>query len=148
MKNLLLIAALSLFTVPGVHAQKTKVQDNDVPQAVMTAFDRQYPNTSDVNWKMKDGSYKAKFTMSGTKHLAEFNSAGTLTKTGVAIPKQDLPSVVTSAINREYTSTNTGDIYRVQKDGQTHFLVEIDGRTGKTVIYDEQGNVVREKQKR
>src|SRR5690606_23097259 len=93
MKNLLFIAALSLFAVPGAHAQtKTKAPDKEVPQAVMTAFERQYPNTTDVNWKIKDGSYKAKFTMNDTKHLAEFNSAGALTKTGVAIPKQDLPS--------------------------------------------------------
>ncbi len=149
MKNLLLIAALSLFMIPGVHAQtKTKLQDKDVPQAVKTSFDNQYPNASSVHWKMKDGSYKAKFNMNDTKHLAEFNSAGTLTKTGMAIPKQDLPSVVTNAINREYANTKTGDIYRIQKDGQTHFMVELDGQADKVVVYDEQGNVVKEKPKK
>jgi len=145
MKYLLLIAVLSLFSAPGAYAQaKIKVQDKDVPQAVKTAFSSQYPNASGVHWKMKDGSYKAKFTMDDAKHLAEFNSAGTLTKTGVAIPKEDMPSVVNSAISREYPNARLGDIYRIKKDGQTHFLVAFEGQTGKTVMYDEEGNVIRE----
>ncbi len=51
--------------------EKMKVKEQDVPQAVKSAFTGQFPGASDVEWKMKNGNYKADFDMNGADHMAE-----------------------------------------------------------------------------
>jgi hypothetical protein len=148
MKKLLLVAGLGIFSVQEIQAQQgTDVSDADVsdakiPQTVKKALRNQYPNTSHVNWRIKEASYKARFTVSDAKHMAVFNNAGTLIKKGVAIPKEDLPSVVNNAISREYPDTKPDDIYRMKNDEQTIFLIEINRLRDQWVVYDEEGNVI------
>lgn len=146
MKKLLLIIALGLFTAFEVNAQdKDKVKDKDVPQAVRTAFDNQFDNAMLVDWKVKDGKYKAMFTKDMKKHFAEFSSSGELIAKGEKIDKDELPTPVADAVKTSFSDSNIDEVYRVEKDGQTKYMVKLDGNPKKKIVYDAQGKVVKEK---
>ena len=156
MKKLLLIAALGLFSLTGVYAQENAQQkerkeahkdlkDTDVPPAIREAFDKQFSNTTMVNWKMKDGKYVAMFTQDMKKQMAEFNQAGELLAKGEKIEKDALPAPVTDAVKTAYSGSNIEEVYRIEKDGQTQFKVKLDGNPKKIAIYDSQGKLLKEK---
>jgi len=148
MKTLLLIGVLGLFTALQASAQddsKTKIKDKDVPQAVRTSFDNQFDNTMMVDWTAKDGKYKASFTQNLKKHFAEFNESGELVSKGEKIDRGELPTAVADAVKTGYASNNVDEVYRVEKDGQTHFMVKLDGNPKKKVVYDAEGKIIKEK---
>jgi hypothetical protein len=149
MKKYLCIALIGLFTAGPLSAQQNenKVDDKDVPQAVRTAFDNQFDNTMMVNWKKKGENYKAMFTMNMKKHMAEFSSSGELIAKGEKIDRNDLPTAVSDVVKRDYSSSNIDEIYRVEKNGQTQYMVKLDTDPAKKIIYDAQGKVIKEKTK-
>ena len=156
MKKLLLIAALGLFSVTWANAQENAQQkeskvaakdlkDSDVPQAIRDAFDKQFTNTSMVNWKMKDDKYVVMFTQDTKKQMAEFNTSGELLSKGEKIEKDDLPAPVADAIKTGYSGININEVYRIEKDGQTQYKVKLEGNPKKIAIYDAQGKLLKEK---
>jgi hypothetical protein len=136
MKNLLFVFVFTVFGTLAVSAQsdKNKIKDKDVPEAVRTAFDNQFNNTTMANWKMKDGNYKVSFMQGLKKHMAEFSASGELISKGEKVNKDDLPSTVGDAIKANYANSNIDDVYRIEKDGQTQYMVKVDGN--KKVVYD------------
>lgn len=147
MKKLLFIALLGMSAAFTANAQHddNKLKDKDVPQAVRTAFDAQFDNAMMVDWKMKDGNYKAMFTKDMKKHFAEFNASGELVAKGEKVNKDDLPTGVADAVKTGYASSNIDEVYRVEKGGQTLYMVKLDGNPVKKVVYDAEGKVVKEK---
>lgn len=144
---MLFIAVMSLLISYGVKAQddEGKLKDKDVPEAVRTAFDKQFDNTMMVDWKMKDGKYKATFNQGLKKHMAEFSSSGELLAKGEKIGKDELPTTVSDAVKTGYASSNIDEVYRIEKKGQTYYKVKLDGNPARKVVYDAQGKVVKEK---
>ena len=148
MKKLLFIAILGVFGALAASAQednKMKVKDKDVPEAVKTAFQSQFANASDVEWKVKNGKYKAKFDMNGVEHMAELNSSGEVVSKAMKIPNDELPTLVSDAVKSSYANATIDDVYRVEKGGQTQYLVKLDGSPDKKLLYDAQGKLVKDK---
>jgi uncharacterized membrane protein YkoI len=148
MKKLLFIAILGIFGAYAAQAQddnKMKVKDKDVPQAVKSAFESQFANASDVEWKVKNGKYKAKFDMNGVEQFAELNNSGEVVSKGTKIPNEELPTLVSDAVKSNYASNKVDEVYRVEKGGQTHYMVKLDGNPEKKLVYDAQGKLVKEK---
>jgi hypothetical protein len=146
MKKVFLIAVLGAFFAFAANAQApTDIKDKDVPQAIKTAFDNQFDNTTMVNWKMKDGNYKASFLMNLKKHFAEFNNAGELVSKGEKIDKDELPTSVADAVKTGYAGKEIDEVFKVEKGGQTQYMVKLDGEPKKKIVYDAQGNLVKEK---
>ena len=146
MKKVFLITMLSGFMAIAAYAQSpTEVKDKDVPQTIRTAFDNEFDNTTMVNWKLKDGNYKASFMMNLKKHFAEYNSAGELLSKGEKIEKDELPTTVSDAVKSGYAGKEIDEVYKVEKGGQTNYMVKLDGEPKKKLVYDAQGNLVKEK---
>jgi putative PepSY-like beta-lactamase-inhibitor len=145
MKKLLLITVLAAFISFGVNAQQKDIKEKDVPEAVRTAFKNQFDNTMMTDWKMKDDKYKVMFTMNMKKHMAEFSSSGELLSKGEKINIDQLPTKVADAVKTGYASSNIDEVYRIEKGGQTQYLVKLEGKPEKKIVYDAQGNVVKEK---
>jgi major membrane immunogen (membrane-anchored lipoprotein) len=62
----------------------TGVEDNikvvNLPAAVQDAFNSRYPGATNIEWKMKDGNYKAQFFLGAVRWEAIFTPSGTLVK--------------------------------------------------------------------
>ena len=148
MKHLFLALMLVVAATLQVHAQddvkKDKTDSKDVPEAVRSAFDAKFDNAMMVDWKMKDGKYKASFTQGLKKRMAEFSTSGELISESEKIGKDELPTPVSDALKTNYSNSNIDEIYRVQKGSDTHFMVKMDNPK-KKVIYDAQGKLIKEK---
>ncbi len=160
MKKIFLIVAVGLLTSMSVVAQhdksrkdmkgheKIKLKDNDVPQTVRSSFESNFPGATDVDWKMKKGNYKVSFEMNGVDQMAELSPAGELISKGTKIRNEELPTLVTDAVSKEYANQKIDDVYKVEKGGSTYYLVEVDGNPDKKLMYDAQGKLVKEKMKK
>lgn len=125
--------------------KKMEIKEKDVPEAVRSAFQSQFANASDVDWKMMKGKYKAKFEMGDVDHMAEFTSTGELVSKGMEIDKNEVPTLVSDAVKTGYAGKNIDEVYRVEKGGSTYYMVKLDGDPDKKLMYDAQGKLVKEK---
>lgn len=129
----------------GVSAQeKVKVKTQDVPANVQTALKNAYPDAKDVDWKMKDGMYKASFEIKGTEHFAGITHSGEVKIKGAEIPADQLPSVIATSIKSSYANWKIDDVFKVEEGGATSYLIELDGSPDKHVHYSEDGKLVKE----
>mgnify|MGYP003577212973 CR=1 FL=1 len=139
--SLLLVLGVSL----SMSAQeKVKVKEQDVPENVKTALKTAYPDAKDIDWKLKDGMYKASFEVNGKSHLAGINTSGEVKSKGIEITKEELPSNITTAIQAGYAKWKIDDVYKIDADGQSSYLVELDGSPDKIVHYSADGKLVKE----
>lgn len=156
MKKILFIAAIGLCTAIGVNAQekdmkdhkgheKMKVKEKDVPESVKSAFTSQFPGASDVDWKMKNGNYKVDFDMNGADHMAEMTQSGELVSKGMEIKKDELPAPVADAVKTGYAGNMIDEAWKVEKGGDTYYMVKLDGNPDRKLMYDAQGKLVKEK---
>jgi hypothetical protein len=111
---------------------------------VKTAIKNAYPRANDVEWKMMDGMYKAKFDMNGKDYIASVSASGEIKSKGQEIAKNELPAVVTTAIQSAHAGWRIDDVYRVEQNGKTKYLVELDGNPDKMVLYSEDGTQEKE----
>ena len=75
----LLATASIVFTSCG--GGDSKLNESDVPQAVVQSFQAKYPTATDVKWKTETHNnkkvYEAEFKTDGKEVEAEFDEAGT-----------------------------------------------------------------------
>lgn len=146
MKKKLLACCLALGTVLSINAQeKMKIDEKDVPVSVQTTFKGQYPEASDAGWKMKDGKYKVHFKVSGTKQIAAFDQSGTLLSKGVEVKEADLPTAIGTSTKSLYANREIDEIYKIDKDGTTNYLVKLKGDPKTKILYSADGQVVKDK---
>jgi hypothetical protein len=149
MKKLVFVFLLLSGAVLIANAQdqnKLKVDPKDVPQSVKAAFENAFANASNVEWKMKDGKYKAKFELSGQKQFAELSNSGEVLSTGMKVEKDQLPSVVSDAVRTGNANKGIEEVYKVEKGGQTHYMVKLEGNPER-LMYTADGKLLKEKTK-
>lgn len=139
--TLFLVAGMAL----GIHAQETKVQDRDLPAGIQTSFKSQFSDANGADWKMKDGKYKVHFKRNGVKNMAAFDESGALLSKGVEIKEAELPAAIISAISTGYSDRRIDDIYKVEKDGATSYLVKLKGDPETKLMYSADGQIIKEK---
>jgi len=146
-----MICTLVVGSALYVNAQdhnKMKLNEKDVPQSVKATFNSAFANASDVEWKMKEGKYKAKFELNGKEQLAEISSSGELISKGMEISKDQLPAVVTDALRTSYANKEIDEVYKIEKGNETYYKVKLVGETDKPIMFSADGKVVTEKAKK
>ena len=130
----------------AANAQKSeKVKEQDVPAAVQTSFKSEFPDAKDADWKIKDGHYKVDFDVNDVDQIASFDAAGKMMLKGVEIKESELPAAITSAVQSGHAGKNIDDVYKIEKDGATQYLVKFKGNPGTKAIYSADGHVINEK---
>lgn len=141
MKTLLLSFMLTAGMALTVFAQ-------DVPVAAKDNFKRSYPNAEKVDWdkKEKDGKtmYTAEYMHNGKEHKAVYDANGKLVKHKTTMKQNELPQSVQTSLRNEYKNDKIDDVYMVQKDGKTFYIVKFDGKDDKKAAYSADGKVMKD----
>jgi hypothetical protein len=146
MKKKLLAFCLAVGTVLSINAQeKKKISESEVPAAIQTTFKGQYPNAADAEWKLKEGKYKVHFEVDGTKQMAAFDQSGTLLSKGVQVKEADLPTAIGTSTKSMYANREIDEIYKIDKNGTTNYLVKLKGDPDTKVLYSADGQVIKDK---
>lgn len=130
----------------GIQAQD--IPESEVPSVILTRFQKDNPNVSDVEWEMKkNGQYTVEFeTGLFNEHEIAYNADGKRAKTEKDIPERDLPQAVKDAIKRDFAAFNVDETKEIDEDGNLSYLVELDGEPrDKEVIFDRNGKIVEQR---
>ena len=81
--------------------------DKKVPEKVKTSFEQKFPDAKNIEWAMEnDTEWEAEFTMNGVDYSSNFTVAGEWTETEYEMKINELPEVVQTVINSDYSDYN------------------------------------------
>ena len=146
MKNVLFtMLLLAGFTIALQAQQKVRVKDKDLPSAIQSNFKTEFPDARDAEWIQKDGHYKVEFEVNDVDNIAAFDADGKLISKGIEIKQADIPAAITSAVQAGYAGKAIDEVYKVEKDGKAHYLVELKGDPDTKILYSADGQLIKEK---
>lgn len=134
------LAAAALLAGTALHAQH--LAPAQVPAAVTVAFAQAFPKAMDIEWKQKGEQYKVEFEtgLFRDDHEAWYDASGKLLRHEEEVSASDLPEAVKAAIAKEFPGYRTDDVKRIEADGATTWIVEVqNGPVEWKVAYDAAG---------
>jgi len=132
MQKLMLLLTLCLGAGFSACAQKATP-----PAAVVTAFQKKFPNVKDLDWeKEKNGDWEAGFEQGEVEMSANFSAAGQWLETETEISVTELPAAVQTALNGKKVK-EAAKILRA--DGSTVYEAEL---KHEDFIYDANGKLL------
>jgi hypothetical protein len=136
---------LALNTASFAQENEGGHQKINVPAVVKKANLEKYPEskTYKVTWEKEKGNYEANWGgKDGEANSVQYTPSGQFIEIVKAIPVKDLPKGVLTYAKEHYKTTKFGDVGRAtDANGKVAYEVEIQG---KDVIFDENGNFVKE----
>jgi hypothetical protein len=136
----ILAVAICCLISASLFAQRVK--SVDVPAAVKTALQRNYPSAFGVTWEKEKGNYEANWGgASKEDNSVLFTPAGVFVEQVLAIPVAQLPAAVTDYVHSHYPRVKIKEAGKVtDAEGRTRFEAEVKGRD---LLFDEKGNFLK-----
>lgn len=121
MKKTVLFSILLTLSI-GLLAQK-----KEMPAQVNEAFQKMYPNATEVKHKKQKSSYKIKFNNQGDKSTSIFNMEGNWEKTEILLMKERIPETIRQSIVKKYPkgSFNSAKLTETS-EGKHYYEVSVD----------------------
>lgn len=121
----------------------------DVPNAVLTAFNNEYPTVVSPTWEFEDPYYVAEFKYNGNETEVWYNTAGTMLLTVEDLQSSQLPqSIKANIASSKYSAWTYDDVNLIQRDGfSSIYRVELDDPTSEgevTLYYTVSGVLIKE----
>ncbi|MFN4144617.1 MAG: PepSY-like domain-containing protein [Runella sp.] len=130
---LLLIASLSF-------AQK--IQEKDVPAAVKTAFQKQYPTAQKVKWEKEKENFEVEFKIGKAETSVLLDSQGNILETETEIAVSELPKNILEYLATQHKGQKIKEAAKIT-DAKRTLTYEVEIK-GKDLIFDEKGNFIKE----
>ena len=100
MRKIFFVALVSLCTYATSFAQ------NNIPSAVITAFNQKFPNALKVKWDKENAhEFEAGFTWNGVKQSANYSDLGEWLETESPINFSQLPQKVKNAFGTKHENS-------------------------------------------
>ena len=139
MKSTVILLAM-LFTTTFANAQKT--QDKNVPAAVKSAFQKQYPDAKEVKWEKENGNYEAEFEVGETGYSVLIDASGNITETEIEISVDALPANAKEYVSKNHQGQKIKEAAKItDAKGTVTYEAEIKGTD---LIFDSNGNFIKE----
>ena len=102
-------------------------QFGKIPVEATNAFQKKYPEASNVSWKSRLSSYKADFDIEKQHYIAEFNSKGQWQKTEAKLTYDKLPSEISDGLHKSlYANWEFSEIMKVEeKDKELVYRIRV-----------------------
>lgn len=136
---LLFVAAVSL----SMASCAQDIPASKVPSVVQNTVQAKFATASNIEWEKKNNSYEAEFDMANTEYSVYVSADGKLIVYKLDIPASELPSPVTTAINRDHAGYRIDDADKIEKDGLTYYQVELEakGKKDKNLVFAADGKL-------
>ncbi len=123
-------------------ADAQKIKSTEVPAAVKSAFEKQYPDVKDVDWEKEDSNYEAEFEVSKIETSVVYDANGTLIETEVEIAVSALPQIAQDYVSKNYPKSKISEAAKITSASDT---VTYEAEVGESdLIFDANGNFVKE----
>lgn len=137
MKNLLLLCLGVLILNFNSNAQKKKSTAKlIVPEMVSNSFTSNFSEAANKKWEKNNlGNYVAKFGDASQEHVAIFNKEGVLLKSNTTFNNDNIPGVVTDAVNGDYEGAKINKAEKITIERMNpYYRVEITTALNKNKI--------------
>ena len=136
----LLLMMVAVMTASLTFAQK--IQERDVPNLVMAAFQQEYPKAKETKWEMESPNYEAEFEMEEVEYSVLIDASGNLLDTEAEISIDALPSNVKEYVSKNYSGLKIKEAGRItDANGTVSYEAEV---KGKDLLFDSNGKFVKE----
>ncbi|MGL5561723.1 MAG: PepSY-like domain-containing protein, partial [Tannerellaceae bacterium] len=146
-RSILLALACSIFIGNTSCIDNNKKTDN---KAVQTAFEKQYPKVSDIDWKLKDSFYVVEFKQIGIKEAeAWYDKEGKWLQSEFDIKFNKLPQIVQEAFGKtKYATWKIDDIKILERLNMDNLcIIEVENKANNaemTLFYTDSGLLIKE----
>tara|TARA_R110000772_G_scaffold74718_4_gene162721 strand:- start:1093 stop:1530 length:438 start_codon:yes stop_codon:yes gene_type:complete len=123
MKNLK-IAAIALFATATVSAQD--LMTSQVPTNLITNFQKEYPNATDVAWELEGENYKVEFDMGKMENETWYSKDGNTIKTEMEITENNMPQAVKNTAKSKYPDYKIDEVEVTEENGKKTYEVELE----------------------
>lgn len=138
---LLVMSAIVLFGCSSSNKSAYKsVDQRDVPERYVKDFTKNHQEAKDVRWQMADTTtYFANFKTEDNTCIVKFTRTGT--ETMYVIPKEYVPTDITSYVKENYEGFSVKNVYITDIKNQKSYMVEIAKKSEtKRLQFDLRGN--------
>ena len=140
MKRILLLLMSVTFLSNCANAQK--MNSSELPAAVKSAFEKQYPDVKDVDWEKEDCNYEAGFEVNNIETSVVYDVSGNLIETEVEIEVSALPQTAQDYIANNYPKSKISEAAKITDASGT---ITYEAEVGESdLIFDASGNFVKE----
>ena len=119
-----------------------KVQEKDLPNAVRSAFQKQYPTAQKVKWEKEKENFEAEFKLDKTETSVLIDLQGNILETETEIAINQLPKTILDYVTTNCKGQKIKEAAKItDAKGVLTYEAEI---KGKDLIFDEKGNFIKE----
>jgi hypothetical protein len=138
--KMILMPLFVLLMTTAANAQKLK--DKEIPAAVISAFQKAYPQITKVSWEKENGHYEAEFDAGKIENSVLFDAGGNILETETEIAATALPARAKNYLSEHYPSKSVKEAAKItDTKGTVTYEAEVGG---KDLIFDESGNFIKE----
>lgn len=124
-----ILMALSL-ALGQAHASDTQVNKNEVPKAVLEAFEKAYPNAKDVEFEKETSNgksvYEVEFKENDREREVLFDADGVILQIEESLDVKSLPEPIAKAISQAYPNATIEDAEKITKPDGTIIVYEVE----------------------
>ncbi len=133
-----------MFVFLAFNANSQSIQTSQVPQLVLSAFNSQYSNASNINWTNNSGNYTVTFKVAGTSQKAHYNQSGEWLFTEQSVTMSTVPGQISADINSRFDPSNFVGIFKETKPSGVEYRYEYkSGPNTIQVWYSEAAQILR-----
>jgi len=140
MKKFTMLAMLVLFVS---FASAKHLKENEVPSAVKSTFQKQFPEAKKLEWEKEDGNFEAEFEINKVEMTATIDKDGKLLETETEIAISELPKEVIAYTKEHCKAKKIKEASKiVDSKGVTTYEAEV---KGKKMTFDNNGKFINSK---
>ncbi|HEX5025788.1 MAG TPA: PepSY-like domain-containing protein [Agriterribacter sp.] len=119
------IAVLSVAALLCIQTYAQKLQEKDVPVAVKSSLQKQYPIAKQVKWEKEGPNFEAEFKLDKVEYSVVYDELGNTTETEVQIETGQLPSGILDYIKTNHANHKIKESAKIT-DAQGTFSYEVE----------------------
>jgi len=139
MKSLIFLLA-AVASVSLVNAQK--VSEKEVPTAVKSSLQKNYPNAKELKWEKENANYEAGFEVGKIDYSLLIDASANIIETEVEISIDALPANAKAYVTKNYQGKKIKEAAKItDAKGVVTYEAEVNG---KDLIFDNSGKFLKE----
>ena len=142
---LIVCCAVILFTCVAF-AQETEVSRKDVPPAVLSTFNKDYPNAKVLEWEKEIHGgklyYEAETIDGKIARNVMYSLDGSTAQVEEKVTPKDLPETVADAVKQQYPSARIRSAYKVSHLDVTEYALSMSGASPSKLVVSTEGIIV------